>query len=96
MSDPLAPGDLCVIIAPSEWLPVDARRFIGCTVVLFRECSLGTSRCGELAPFWHVSGLPPGYVVSHKALRKIPPDEMIDARSHLEPVEDKSACPESI
>jgi len=42
------------------------------------------------APFWRVSGLNRGVAISHTVLRKIPPDRMLDARSHLDPIEEKT------
>jgi len=93
-SQTLAPGDLCVIVAHPQMGPA-ARVLVGRTVVLIE---LGTGFIAGLfplemlpgAPFWRVSGMPHASVISHIVLRKIPPDQMLDARSHMEPVEDKT------
>ena len=80
----LAPGDLCVIIEhPCPWPP--ARKFIGHTVVLIEIWPLDIS---DLSPYWRCSGLPTGVIVSHQVLRKIPPDRMLDARMHSDPVKE--------
>jgi len=83
----LQPGDLCVIIDhPCPW--PQARKYIGLTVVLIETWS--PMEPSELTPYWRCSGLPMGVIVSHQVLRKIPPDRMLDARMHDEPVADKN------
>ena len=82
----LNPGDLCVIVAHEPMNPW-SRSYVGRTVVLIDICWHVFS---HLAPYWRCSGLPPTTMVSHLVLRKIPPDQMLDARMHDEPVADKS------
>lgn len=84
----LSPGDLCVIIADRQ-VPPWARIFVGLTVVLISVYEDVERADVRFAPFWRVTGLPQGAIVSHEILRKIPPDRMLDARSHMEPVADK-------
>ena len=81
----LAPGDLCVIIGEGF---CDCHRYlIGRTVVLLRESTAGRWKGWPTAPFWACGGVEWGLLISHMNLRKIPPDEMIDARTHMEPLE---------
>lgn len=83
-SQTLSPGDLCVIIAHE---PIDAvhRQYIGRTVVLIELASWLFS--GN-SPYWRCAGLPQDLMVSYQVLRKIPPERMLDARMHDEPVKD--------
>ena len=85
----LQPGDLCRIVRPS-YTPVprdDVLRYVGRTVILIEHHHLA-NQVGGWAPYWRCSGLPPECAVSHIVLKKIPPDQMLDARMHAEPVED--------
>lgn len=83
---PLAPGDLCVIVHPG-YVPDSTDMvtlFIGRTVVLVAVDEF-ISQIGPLAPYWRVSGLPLAKAfVSHAVLRKIPPESMLDARTHAD------------
>jgi hypothetical protein len=86
----LSPGDLCVIVAHPH-MDADARAFVGRTVVLIEEAPSRWVPDFLLgAPFWRTTGMPPNTLISHIILRKIPPDRMLDARSHMEPVEEKT------
>lgn len=78
----LIPGDLCVIIDHPDKAPY-AEGLIGRTVVLIEVIGI---YIGQHSPYWRCSGVPAGVIVSHQVLRKIPPDRMLDARMHDEPV----------
>jgi len=80
----LSPGDLCVIVAHEPMDPW-SRSYVGRTVVLIDICWHVFS---HLAPYWRCSGLPPTTMVSYLVLRRIPPDQMLDARSHMEPIDE--------
>lgn len=86
--EPLHPGDLCVVKgAAGVDIPHPFAYVIGRTVIC-----LGIAELPPLpwvpayAPFWRCSGLPEHWAISHILLRKIPPEEMLDARMHDEPV----------
>ena len=80
VSEPLQPGDLCVIL-DGPAIPSIARPAVGKTVVLIE---IEDQRYNpQWKPYWRCSGLPPDWRVSHVLLRKIPPDRMIDARMHI-------------
>lgn len=85
----LNPGDLCVILSASGIL-VWAKPYVGRTVVLIEIAPDPFSLATSLDPFWRCSGMPTGTRVSHRILRKIPPERMLDARMHSEPVADKT------
>jgi hypothetical protein len=74
----LQPGDLCEIIEGGYIMP-PFRYVIGRTVVLITVDPLD----GNWAPYWRCSGVPSNWAVSHKLLRKIPPEQMIEARTHM-------------
>ncbi len=78
----LQPGDLCVITTHPHLKPAQ-NRYVGCTVVL-----IGIETKFDdypLAPYWRCSGLSL-LAASHQVLKRIPPERLIDARGHLEPV----------
>jgi hypothetical protein len=84
----LHPGDLCVITDNGHVHP-DHRCYVGRTVVLIAIAPIRD----YFAPFWRCSGIAPTVVVSHAILKRIPPEKMIDARSHLKPVtEEEPEC----
>ena len=81
----LHPGDLCVII--DGLMRQRDRYLIGRTVVLLHIVDVDA----PLAPYWRCSGIPPHVIVSHQILRRIPPEKMLDARTHITKEEDP--CP---
>jgi hypothetical protein len=85
----LSPGDLCVIIDGSH-IEEEHRHFIGRTVVLIEIVPYEE---WHYAPFWRCSGIAPSVAVSHTILKRIDPDRMLDARTHLEPTEEEVKCP---
>ena len=83
----LQSGDLCVIIRPHPSIPraegEQIDRFVGLTVILIEHHHLANSLLSAFSPYWRCSGLPPAAAVSHVVLKKIPPDRMLDARTHM-------------
>jgi hypothetical protein len=84
----LSPGDLCVITDNGRVHP-SHRCYVGRTVVLIEVVPY----LDLFSPYWRCSGIAPTVAVSHQILRRIDPDKMIDARSHLEPTEEEVKCP---
>jgi hypothetical protein len=81
----LAPGDLCEIIEAESGFWMSHNECVGSLVVLIRIGNPRGAMYPDLYPFWKCAGVPPGFLISHRCLRKIPPPPL-----EMEPREEES------